>query len=34
MLKTTATKNKTILLDYWNKNSLEDEGLRKKLGIE
>ncbi|NIX14440.1 MAG: hypothetical protein GWN11_00790 [Candidatus Dadabacteria bacterium] len=33
VLTTTATKNKSIMLDYWNKNSLDDQALRKKLGL-
>ena len=33
MLKTTAVKNKTMIVDYWNKHDLEDESLRKELGI-
>lgn len=34
VLTTTATKKERILSDYWNKNSLEDVNLRRKLGIE
>ncbi|NIP39819.1 MAG: hypothetical protein GWO07_12410 [Candidatus Dadabacteria bacterium] len=33
LLTTIAVKNKSILLDYWNKNSLEDVALRKQLGL-
>ncbi|HSG31605.1 MAG TPA: hypothetical protein VLB82_08680 [Thermodesulfobacteriota bacterium] len=33
MLTTTATNHKSIMLDYWNKNSLDDEDLRKQLGL-
>ena len=33
-LVTRATKNKSITLDYWNRNSNLDEILRSRLGIE
>ncbi|HET8963192.1 MAG TPA: hypothetical protein VFM99_04805 [Chitinophagales bacterium] len=33
LLKTTATLNKTIMSDYWNKHNLEDRVLRKDLGL-
>ncbi len=33
VLKTTAVKNKSMLLDYWNKNGLEDVSIRKQLGL-
>jgi len=33
LLKTKGVKSKTLIIDYWNKNDIEDEGLRKKLGI-
>lgn len=29
-----AQKKKTLMIDYWNRNSVEDTGLRKQLGIE
>lgn len=32
-LKTTATRMKTINSDYWNKNSLADDHLRKELNL-
>lgn len=34
LLKTTATLNKTIMSDYWNKHNLEDRVLRKDLGLQ
>lgn len=34
ILTTSAVKKERMLLDYWNKNSLEDVVLRKQLGIE
>ncbi len=33
-LVTRAVRNKSVMLDYWNKNSTFDEVLRQKLGIE
>ena len=33
-LKTRATKNKSIRLDYWTKNGVADVVLREKLGLE
>ena len=33
-LVTIAKLDKTLLLDYWNKNGLEFESLRKELGIK
>lgn len=33
LLKTTATLNKTIMSEYWNKHNLEDRVLRKDLGL-
>lgn len=33
-LTTTATLDKTLFIDYWNKNSLEDANLRKELGLQ
>ena len=33
-LVTKATRNKSITLDYWNRNSNLDEILRSRLGIE
>jgi hypothetical protein len=33
LLKTRAVKSKTLIIDYWNKNNIEDEILRKELGI-
>jgi predicted RNA-binding protein len=33
-LTTKAVRNKTMLLDYWNKHNNEDLGLRKELGLE
>jgi len=33
-LVTKATKNKSINIDYWNRNSTLDEVLRSQLGIE
>ena len=33
LLKTTAVKNKSMMLDYWSKNGLEDESIRKQLGL-
>jgi hypothetical protein len=33
MLTTKAVKTNTLLLDYWNKNSVADAPLRKKLGL-
>ena len=33
-LTTKATKKKTMLLDYWNKNSVEDTYLKKELELE
>lgn len=32
-LTTKATKNKTLISNYWNKNSPEDLALRKELGL-
>jgi len=32
-LITKATRKKTIKLDYWSRNGLEDAGLRERLGI-
>lgn len=32
-LITRATRKKTIKIDYWNKNGLQDAALREKLGI-
>lgn len=34
VLESTATKLKTIRLDYWDKNSNSDVYLRKELGLE
>ncbi len=34
ILTTTAKRNKTIQLDYWNKNRNSDTYLREKLGLE
>lgn len=34
ILTTRATLKKTILLDYWNKHSLEDTKLREDLGLK
>lgn len=34
LLTTKASLNKTLKLDYWNKNSLEDEVFRERLGLE
>lgn len=28
-----ATRNQSMMLDYWSRNSLKDEGLRQKLGL-
>ena len=33
-LTTKAVRDKSVLLDYWNRNSTFDEVLREKLGIE
>ena len=33
LLKTKGVKSKTLIVDYWNKNDIEDEDLRKVLGI-
>ena len=33
LLKTKGVKSKTLIIDYWNKNDIEDEDLRKVLGI-
>ena len=33
LLKTKGVKIKTLIIDYWNKNDIEDEDLRKVLGI-
>lgn len=33
-IETTARRNKTILSDYWNKNSPPDARMRKELDIE
>ena len=33
-LTTKAVKNKSLFIDYWNKNSIVDVALRKQLGIE
>ncbi len=33
-LTTIATKKKSIMIDYWTKNSLKDAGLRKKLDLQ
>ena len=33
-LTTTATLNKRMITDYWTKNSPEDSGMRKELGLE
>ncbi len=30
---TIATLKESMMLDYWNKHGLQDEGLRKKLGL-
>lgn len=32
-LTTVATKNKQVLVDYWNKNQLNDAHWRQKLGL-
>lgn len=32
-LTTKATLDKTLFIDYWNKNSLSDSDLRKELGL-
>jgi hypothetical protein len=34
LLTTTATRKKTMLLDYWNKYQLEDEALRQSLELD
>ena len=34
MMTTKATLNKTMLLDYWNKNTIADAELRKALGLD
>jgi len=33
-LVTTAEKNKTMMIDYWNRHDPDDKFLRKELGIE
>lgn len=33
-LVTRAVRDKSVMLDYWNKNSTFDEVLREKMGIE
>ena len=33
-LTTKATRNKSMMLDYWNKHNNADLGLRKELGLE
>lgn len=33
-LETSARRKKTLLTDYWNKNTPPDAALRRKLGIE
>ncbi len=33
LLTINAVKNKSILLDYWNKNGLGDEVIREQLGL-
>lgn len=33
VLTTTATKNKSLNTDYWNKHDRDDVGLRKELGL-
>ncbi len=33
LLKTKATKIKTLQIDYWNKNKVADRALRKTLGL-
>ncbi|MFN3940407.1 MAG: hypothetical protein ACK4IY_07450, partial [Chitinophagales bacterium] len=33
ILTTTATLNKTMLIDYWNKHTNADRSLRKELGL-
>ena len=33
LLKTRATRTHTMLIDYWNKKSLNDTSYRKKLGL-
>ncbi len=34
ILTTRATRKKTLVLDYWSRNGLEDVGLRRELGLE
>ena len=34
ILTTKATKNKELVVDYWNKNRTIDRDLRQKLGLE
>jgi len=33
-LTTKATKNKSIMLDYWSKNGVKDEVYREQLGLD
>ena len=33
-LTTTATKKKSLLLDYWSKHDIADTKYRKELGLE
>ena len=33
-LVTRAVRNKSVMLDYWNKNTTFDEVIREKMGIE
>ena len=32
-LTTRATKNKTLIIDYWNRHNPADRTLRKELGL-
>ncbi len=34
LLTSTASRKKTLLLDYWNKHQLKDEQLRQTLGLD
>jgi hypothetical protein len=34
LLTTKATRRKTLMTDYWNQNKLQDESMRKTLGLD